>query len=482
MSDLAVSPDQPPCDPASQVTVCIAPDGLSARVSFAPAPAGAAIGRDHVLAALQAAGVVHGVSIAAIDDAVAWTFADAALVAEGRAPVPGRDASFELLIPDAKSRAPKVDEHGTVDFRDLGRFFSVKAGTPLMRRTPATPGVDGIDVLGRPLAAVPGVDTPFAPQLRGAAINPRDATLLEAAITGQPVLVTHGVSVEPTLTLPAVDLSTGHVSFEGSVTVLGDVKAGMKIEATGDVTVGGVVEAAQIHAAGDVTIRGGIIGHGEWSEAADDGADTARIVCGGTLHTRFAENASVEAGGCIFVQDAVRQSRLSATSKVMVGPDDGSRGQIIGGRTLATLRVQAAVLGSPAGVRTVVEVGVNPALSQRLATLRARLQQLAKERADVAQLLAYARANPQRIGPEMLAKAERTAASLAHEWNDRSAAEQVLQAQIGLAADAVCVVGQKVHAGTQVRIGELCCDVDDERGRGVFARANGQLDFSGSRA
>jgi uncharacterized protein (DUF342 family) len=120
-----------------------------------------------------------------------------------------------------------------------------------------------------------------------------------ASITGQPVLVNHGVVVEPTLTLAAVDMSTGHIQFEGSETVVGDVKAGMKIQAAGDVTIGGVVEAAEIRADGDITIKGGIIGHGEWSEAVAAHVDTARIVSGGSVHTRFAENAWIEAAGCI---------------------------------------------------------------------------------------------------------------------------------------------------------------------------------------
>ena len=482
MTDAAVPTDQAPRELASitpaapAIVVAIAADGLSARLSFAAAeaaPAGPPVTRDDLLVALAAAGVVQGILDAALDAAVAAGRADALLVAVGRPAVDGCDASFQLLIPDAKSRTPKLDEHGAADFRELGIFFSVRPGTALMRRAPATAGVAGFDVLGHALPPVPGRDTPFAPMLAGAAVDAREPTLLVASITGQPVVVTHGVVVEPTLTLAAVDMSTGHIEFEGSVNVLGDVKAGMKIRAAGDVTVGGVVEAAEIRADGDITIKGGIIGHGEWSEAVAAHVDTARIVSGGSVHTRFAENAWIQAAGCIFVLEASRQCLISAINKVLVGPADGSKGQIIGGRTQATLLVQTAVLGSAAGVRTQVEVGVNPALLHKLEVLRARLQQLAKEQADVTRLLDYARAQPQRIGPELRQKAERTAASLAQEIAEANAAQDVFNTQLELADGAACIVGQKVYGGSKVRVGDQLSEIEDECGGGVYRLAEG---------
>lgn len=479
MTDTAVPTDQAPREPGSAtpagpaIVVAIDADGLGARLSFAAAEVGPPVTRDDLLVALAGAGVVHGILTAELDAAVAARRADALLVARGQAAVNGCDASFQLLVPDAKSRAPKLDQHGTADFRDLGIFFSVRPGTALMRRTPATPGIPGLDVLGRALPPVPGQDTPFAPGLTGAAVDPRDPALLVASITGQPVLVTHGVRVEPTLTLAAVDMATGHIAFEGSVNVQGDVRAGMKIHAAGDVTVGGVVEAAEIRAGGDITIKGGVIGHGEWSEAVAAHVDTARIVSGGSVHTKFAENAWIEAAGCIFVLEASRQCLLSAIDKVLVGPADGSKGQIIGGRTQATLLVQAAVLGSAAGVCTQVEVGVSPALTHKLEALRARLQQLAKELADVTRLLDYARAQPQRIGPEVRQKAERTAASLAQEIAEADAAHEVFKAQLKLADGAACIVGQKVHGGSKVRVGDQLSEIEDERGGGVYRVAEG---------
>lgn len=495
MTDSTGVPDQPPHEtaaaapspgPASaedvvdaaQVVVTVAADRMSAHLTVVPPPpTGRAVTREDIVAALQAAGVVSGLQQHAIDAVVLAGQADTVLVAQGAPPVDGDDATFDVLVAEIKHRAPKVDERGTVDFRDLGLFFSVKAGSALMRRTAATPGIAGYNVLGETVPAQPGKDTPYAPLMRGAVVDPRNPNLLVAAITGQPVLITHGVVVEPTLTLQAVDLSTGHIEFEGSVNVVGDVKAGMKIHAAGDVTIGGVVEAADIQAKGDVTIKGGVIGHSEWSDAAAAKGDTAHIVSGGSVHTLFAENASIEAAGCIFVHQAARQSHLSAINKVVVGKEDASRGHIIGGRTQATLLVQAAVVGSAAGVRTLLEVGVNPMILHKLEALEARLVQLAKEQADIARLLTFARANPQRLAADVLQKAERTAANLQQELASCLAEQQVLGSQMSLADDARCVIGQKVFGGARVRIGDQSCDIDDERGRGVIRLSEGKLCF-----
>ena len=142
MTDTAVPTDHAPRELASitpagpAIVVAVAADGLSARLSFArteagPAgPAGPSVTRDDLLVALAGAGVVQGILVGELDAAVAAGRADALLVAMGRPAVNGCDASFQLLIPDAKSRAPKLDEHGAADFRELA---SSSACVPALR-------------------------------------------------------------------------------------------------------------------------------------------------------------------------------------------------------------------------------------------------------------------------------------------------------------------------------------------------------------
>ena len=75
---------------------------------------------------------------------------------DGRAVVfMGEDARFELLVSDARDRSPQVNEHGFIDFRELGEIPVVTADQPLMRRIPATPGQLGCNVRGESIEPQP---------------------------------------------------------------------------------------------------------------------------------------------------------------------------------------------------------------------------------------------------------------------------------------------------------------------------------------
>jgi uncharacterized protein (DUF342 family) len=461
-----------------RVSVTLASDKMAAYLSITPPYGGRAADRQQVLDALKAAGVVSGILDTEIEASLAAGQVEARLVARGRPPVPGDDTEFKSLIPEMTERHPKVDEHGIADYRDLGLFVTVKAGTELMRRLPATPGMAGENVLGETVPQQPGKEIPFAPGLSGAVIAPHDRNLLIAAIGGQPVHVQNGVTVEPTLSVQNVDLSTGNLSFEGTVNIAADVKSGMKIKASGDVIVGGMVEAAEIEAGGDITVKGGIIGHGEIRSHGDDThTNAARIRCGGSISARFIQNASVEAGNCIVVREAVEQSGLTAINQVVVGAEGSNKGHIIGGRTRATLLVQAAVAGSPSGVNTVIEVGVNPLIQGKLDAVSQRLKRLEKEEEELARVISRAGEHPGRFNPELLQKAERTREKLRLGIAECTEEKKTLQAQLSLADNAKVVIGQKVHGGVHVRIGNKILHVENEHGSGTFRLAEEKISF-----
>ena len=466
----------------AEIAVTIASDKMTASLTIIPSCGGRPADREQVLDALKQAGVVSGILDAEIDAAIAAGKADARLIARGKAPVHGTDAEFRSLIPEIKSRSPRVDNRGTVDYRDLGLFVTVAAGDPLMERIPATEGVPGENVLGEIAPAKPGKDSPFAPGLQGATVSADDENLLVAEIAGQPLLVAHGVKVESTLKVQSIDLSTGNLAFEGTVNIVGDVKSGMKIRASGDVIIGGMVEAAEIQADGDISIKGGIIGHGEKVQEGSSRHDVARISCGGSISALFVENAHLEARNSILIAEVAKQSELTAINQVVVGREGSKKGHIVGGLTRATLLIQAQVVGSPTGVRTELEVGVNPLLQSKMDAVGKRLQQLEKEQEELARIIAYARDNPQRIKPDLLQKTERTCEKLQLDIDTCTQEKNVLQTQLSLADDARVVISQKVFGGVQVRIGNKMRQVDEERGSGTFRLLHLQEDevFFGS--
>lgn len=453
----------------------IAGDSMSACMTLTRPCGGKPMTRETVDRALREQGIVHGVLEDEIAAALAEEAVEGRVIARGTESTQGADASFESLVPEVKDRRPSVDEHGIADYRDLGGFVILKQGDALMRRTPAEPGTNGIDILGRAVFGKAGRDTPFAPGLKGTTIDPQDPNLLVSTIAGQPVLVPpNGVFVDPTITLPQVNLATGNVRFEGAVHVKGDVRAGMKIRVSGDVIVDGTVESAEIDAGGDVVVKGGVIGSGE-SHASGD-APRARITCKGTLSARFLENVQVSAGVDIVIAEFSMQSDLVARNQVVVGKQGTKKGHIRGGRVCASTLVRAAVIGTPSGMKTRVQVGLDASIQERLAHGRHQLDTCEIEQDKVEKLIAFLCQHPERKRDGMLEKARHTRDSLYAEMAGLVEEQRDLKEALQLVDRARVLVQQNAYAGSEIHIGGKLWRANDEEGPCVFQLVNGEIE------
>src|SRR5690606_11993322 len=96
---------------------------------------------------------------------------------------------------------------------------------------------------------------------KGTEINPDNPNQLIATQKGMPSFIDNTAEVDEILTMQNVYVSTGHVDYEGSVIITGSVGEGMRVKATGDITVAGYVDSAQLSAGGNITIAKGCIGH-----------------------------------------------------------------------------------------------------------------------------------------------------------------------------------------------------------------------------
>lgn len=460
-------------------SVAVAPDKMSAFLTVTPPQGGAAVTAAQIRDALSEKRVASGIQEEVIGAASASGEANALLVAQGREAVHGEDGKLECLIEMARERHPHLDEHGIANYRDLGYILTVRQGERLMRKIPATPGEAGKNVHGDPIPAKPGKEAMFATQLKGAIPDPDDPAILIAEIPGQPMLVSNGMTVEPTITLPTVDLTTGNVDFDGSVNVTGDVHAGMKIRATGDIHVGGTVEAATLDAGGNVVIKGGIIGHGEVHEHPDENATSmiARVHCGASCSAHFVENACIDAGDSILVDELVMQSELEAINQIVVGKPGSGHGHIVGGQLEATLLIQAAVIGSPSGVSTRLVVGTNPYLLEKLKHADRKLEGKTHELDEIVKLMHFIAEHPDRVSAETRARAEHTHAALLQAIEQARGYRDELNQQLDLSDDASVVVEKTVFGNTQVEIGGKILGVETERGKGAFFLREEQIEF-----
>lgn len=463
-----------------EVFVNLECDNMAAYLTISPAFGGVPVTREQVAAAIKAACVVSGLDGNTIERTIKAGQGHNVVIAKGRHPVYGEDGRIEFLIPAMKERSPCLDEHGLVDFRNLGDVLTVQPGETLARRILPTQGEPGENVLGQTIPAKPGKEVKFAAGLGGTAPDNSDPEVLVATIVGQPVQVKNGVFVEPTYAVAQVDLSTGNIVFDGTVKVKGDVLSGMTIRATGDINIAGTVEAASeggmvLEAGGDIVVQGGVIGR---IDSGDEESRMSRIHCKGSFTARFVQNVHIYAEDSIYIGDTVMQSELCAGNEVVVGKKGSSgKGRIIGGQIQAALIVKAQVLGCPALTRTVVEVGFHHMMQERLRRLTSERQELDKKLEDVQKVLAFHALNPGKISAADKEKAEKTLLGI------QSSIAVVQEECDGLnrlrqQVDKGRVVVEKtLYEGVEVMFGAQRYKTKMEQGSGVFCLRGGELEY-----
>lgn len=323
------------------------------------------------------------------------------IVAYGEPARDGIDAWLEPLIETIVDRRPRVDDAGNMNFLELGDFPHVEVGQALVRRHPATEGKAGWTVTGRIIKARNGKNIVLKPKNDSVKLAPGDDNLLLAATNGMPVVFSKGAYVEKVLRFERIGLETGHIRFDGSVQVKGNVEPGMKIDVMGDVKVGGLVEAAHILAGGAIEVGGGVIGRRQFEEdenpatrstaarspkagksaarGKDEGVGTindAYLKAGTQIKARFVQDARLECGQEIIVQKQVFHSRLTAGSRILLP----GRGAIVGGVASAKELIDIGVSGAMANVATTLIAGDTHEIRQRILAVNDELKQIDKQR------------------------------------------------------------------------------------------------------
>ena len=443
-------------------SVTVLPDLMKATLTLTPPYGGAAVTAEEVLQHLQQEGITTGIQHDAIKAATMACRALNKPIALGEPATPGEAAQFVSLIPEIKERCPHPDDDTCiVDYRDLGGIVSVRPGDPLMRRIPPTEGTAGIDIKGKPIPALRGKDGTFAPNLTGTAVSPDDADLLIAATAGQPVMVTNGVIVEPTVKVKSIDLSSGNITFEGTLVVSGDVASGMVVKASGDITIGGTVEAAMLEAGGNVDVKGGLI--------------FAQVHAQGSISALFSEKAHLHAGRSIFLRELAMQSDLKAGAEIVVGEKGMKKGHIIGGLCRAATCVRAIVIGSHAGVPTRIEVGVDPDAREKLALVRQHIEEKQKEADETDKTLAYMHDNSTRVSPESLKQREQIKTLIETEIAELNRQKTRLQKRLETVDSARIEVEKNIYYGVQIVVGEKVLTVDDDLEAVTFRMEDGVI-------
>lgn len=312
---------------------------MSARLSVAPAPLDAAPATPHLTdlhGIVARAGIVSGVDERALSELLPQlaepTFeAHDLLIAQGSPPEDGYPGWVELAF-DTGLTAGTIASDGHMDFFDRGLLKSVEQGGVVAHLHEPGAGRAGFTVEGQPLSARGG--PPSKLQL-GSGLFVDEQGDVRAKSAG--VVLHRGGELLDVVTQHvhngSVDLHSGHLDMQGSLTVKGDVERLLHASATGDLEVLGSVSAGSVRAGGNVCVSGSVRG-------GDDG----KIIAEADVVIRACESASVTARGTLRVRESVN-SELSARHVVVSG-------RLRGGKATAELSVQVKEAGTPSGAST----------------------------------------------------------------------------------------------------------------------------------
>ena len=287
----------------------------------------------------------------------------------GSHPMSGTPGSVECFF-DQGFQGPvnlTVGADGKIDFRNISWIPVVTKDQLLARVVHEVPAQDGMDVFGH---VVPAQQPPKAYLVPGKNVRCDEQECeFYSEINGCVMLNGSVVDVMNVFVVNSdVDYHTGNIRFNGNVLITGGVTKGFEVEAEGDILILKGAEPCRIKAGRDLFIQGGLLGGGKGE---------FRMEAGRHLGVGYAENAWMEAQGDIRVENYALQSVMYSCGHIVL---DKLKGSIIGGEAMAAKGLEAKTLGSEAGIKTQVAVGVNFVVKRRLA-------QLARQKSEIQQTL-----------------------------------------------------------------------------------------------
>lgn len=364
--DGEAAPESPAPPVDGQVLVLSAPDWSAAWGFVLPALGdGAPVSWETVLSALDEKEISFG-----IDNEVVDRLSDPenaltlVKLASCIPPVPGEDGRTEEYFPRTVG-SPKIVENaqGIVDFNDLSWLTHIEAGTVICDIIPPTQGKPGTNIQGVPIRPYNGKKPPL-PKGDNVVVG-ENGTSLVSKIDGQISFRDGKFHVNDVIVIKGdVDLSTGSIDVQGDVVIHGNVRAGFTVKASGNVTIGGLVEGCQITAGGSVVVNRGM-----------NGNVTGSITAGKDVVCKYMENASVHAMGEIRM-DSIVNCDISARGKVIVKT---GRGVIIGGTICSMGGIEAKTIGNFAGRLTTLSIGPTPWFLKEKARVEESLEKIREE-------------------------------------------------------------------------------------------------------
>lgn len=302
-----------------------------------------------LLDALKEHEVVRGIDYAVLKEVCEGTSKeDVRVIAKGSRPQPGKDGWYEFFFDRDFKATPLCLEDGSVDYQNAKWFEMVKKDQTLVEYHPAEEGARGYTIHGDMLPSKKGLEKKV---LSGTGFDVSGKqSIYKASYDGKVEYKDGLLTVTAVLLLEDVTMTTGNVTFDGSIYVRGMVGDGVNLTATGDILVDGFIGAANLKAGGDIILRQGnnAAGHG-YLQATHN------------VRGRFFEAVSIKAGDDIYANYCMNSS-LEAGGRIKIS---GQNGVLVGGEAVASDAIEARSIGNDAGVPTSLKLGKSEDLSAK---------------------------------------------------------------------------------------------------------------------
>ncbi|HBR60844.1 MAG: FapA family protein [SAR324 cluster bacterium] len=280
---------------------------------------------ERIISALKENNILLGINNKSIEKIIAEKiYYEPVIVASGKETVQGKHGFPELLFLPKKSRpAP-----GTrVNLREVPVLQKVQQGQELVRIETATMGEDGYTITGKLISSTPGKQYRIRPG-RNTRYNP-EGTHIIATKSGVVCLNNDSISVENVKVVEKVDASTGHVRFDGIVSIRGNVSDRCSVEAV-RIDIGGSVGKARLRSIGEIRVAQGLKG--------------AIVQCGSTLHANNMTDTQASVGEHALVDEFVVNSKIYCGSTLQV---TSAKGYVSGGVLQAGNLIRLPNIGLP---------------------------------------------------------------------------------------------------------------------------------------
>ena len=309
------------------------------------------------------------------------------VVANGTLPVHDTNGKIEKLYQSQNEEAPAPDENNdesstTESFYDRSSIIKVEKEQAVLKIHPPVEGKDGVDVYGKPIARKLGREVKASIGLN---MELRGDTVV-ATLGGQLNDENDKFWVNPRLEINSdVNFSIGNIDFDGEVIVSKNVLDLFKIQSKSTVSIQGMVEAAEIHAGEDLFVTGGITGK-----------EKGCFFAGKDLQSKYITNAHVHAKNNLIVVKEVVNCDLACDGQLNV-----ENGSLVGGHAVVTGGVSVKQLGSDAGVKTILEVGIDEAIKLKFVQVAPEIEKRRQKASKVREVVEPLLANQKHLnGPQ----------------------------------------------------------------------------------